>query len=157
MRQAERVQLPEPLPCRYVNLFCLAHYLQLITCRSTLSSARQDGQDKRGPRGSQGKFRTHQEAARDRLTVRRACGQLSGSTSTVWRPVYYAIITSFQGKGGFGPRAEDETDRQEGQARRQHTRAQVHASLRTEASPHSARMRLNDIIATSINRFGAYQ
>lgn len=112
-----------------------------LTCllRSTLPSARQDDPHKRGPRRPQGEPRTAQEATRYRLTVRRACGQPSESTSFVWRPVF-SDIHLLKDKGGFG--AQDaEIDRQTGQAGYRHARTED-ASLRAEATSHSARVRV---------------
>jgi hypothetical protein len=51
----------------------------LTNTSSIVPPARQDGQVETGPRGTQGEFRAAQEAARYRITTRRAC---SSSTST---------------------------------------------------------------------------
>jgi len=117
--------------------------------RSTVPPAREDGQDKRGSRRPEREFRTYQEAARYRLTVRRACGQPS-ETTIVWRPVYFDIIASFQVKGGSSPCAEISTACQEGPARNGWTCTKLNASLRTQASSNGTRVRLNDMITIQL-------
>lgn len=110
---------------------------------STISSARQDVQDKRRSRGPQGTFRTHQEATWYRLTVRRACGQLSRSETTVWRPVFSKFSLP-QDKGGFGHgQAVAQADPQEGQARYRYSRAECTPALCAKAPPYGAGVRLD--------------
>lgn len=65
-------------------------YICFLPPCSSIPPAREDGQVKRGPRRPQGEFSSAQEAARYRLTIRRACWRLADSTShpTVCRPVF---------------------------------------------------------------------
>ena len=51
----------------------LLRTVSLTRIHSSISPAREDGQVKRGARGSQGEFSSAQETARYRLTFRRAC------------------------------------------------------------------------------------
>jgi hypothetical protein len=151
VRQVERLQLPEPLPCRYVLPgYTVLYVPQLTRWRSIIPPARQDDPHKRGPGRPQGEFRTPQAAARDRLTVRRACGQPSESTQLVWRPVF-SDISLRDDKGGFGAKSA-KVDRQKGQGGYRHARTQD-ASLRAQATSDGARVRLGDFIAT-VSRHG---
>lgn len=54
----------------------------IANINSAVSSTRQDGQVERGPRIPQGEFRTAEEAARYRITNRRACGSDSDDKCT---------------------------------------------------------------------------
>ncbi len=117
---------------------------------STIPPAREDGSHKRGPGRPQGEFRTPQAAARDRLTVRRACGQPSESTQLVWRPVISDIPLRHDDKRGFGaPSAKvAQVDPPEGQT--EHHGARAHdASLCAQAAPYGAGMRVGTTLLPS--------
>jgi len=118
---------------------------------STIPPAREDGSHKRGPGRAQGEFRTPQAAARDRLTVRRACGQPSESTQLVWRPVISDISLRHDDKRGFGaPSAKvAQVDPPEGQTEHHGPRA-PDASLCAQAAPYGAGMRLGTSLLPSL-------
>lgn len=81
------------------------------------------------------------------MTVRRACGQLSESKPTVWRPVF-SDISLLPQQGGFGAQdanfKDAEVNPQEGQARYRHARTKD-AALRAQASSHRSGVRLASI------------
>lgn len=118
-----------------------------MCARSTLPPTREDDADKRGPGRPQGEFRTSQEAARHRLTVRRACGQPSESSPTVWRPVY-SDISLRNDQRGFGA-ARAQVDPQERHAECRQPRMED-ASLRAEAASHGARVRIAKTLLLSV-------
>ena len=65
------------LSVRHLLGICAPGNFRLLTfdTHSSISSAREDGQVKRGSRGSSGIISSAQEAARYRLTIRPACRQ----------------------------------------------------------------------------------
>lgn len=81
------------------------------------------------------------------MTVRRACGQLSESKPTVWRPVF-SDISLLPQQGGFGAQdanfKDAEVNPQKGQARYRHARTKD-AALRAQASSHRSGVRLASI------------
>lgn len=83
------------------------------------------------------------------MTVRRACGQPSVSTPTVWRPVF-SDISLLTDQGGVSAQdtqdAKDaKVDSQEGQARPHRNVRPQDATLRAKATSHGARVRLSTI------------
>lgn len=108
---------------------------------SSLPPARKDEQDKRGPGRPQGEFRTPQTAARDRLTVRRACGQPSESTFLVWRPVFSDNCHLDDKQGGVGASCA-KVNPQERQSGSRLNALTQDASLRAQAAANRARVRL---------------
>lgn len=111
------------------------HNRRLTPRSSIIPPAREDGQVKRGPGGPQGEFRTPQETARYRLTIRRVRRWLSDSDSTIWGPVFSTFIPDdFGRKAGAGSN--------EGQATLRWPHAKQHAASHAKAASDRAGDRL---------------
>ena len=65
-----------------VGMLLFPRRSQPTNSSSPIPPTRQDGQVKTGPGGTQGEFRAAQEAARYRITYRRACGSSTSITTS---------------------------------------------------------------------------